>query len=94
MVLVDLFVMILVFIFGLLFIYLLKKQIDKLKEDDRNRIMDLLILGFLLNYFGFVESTIWGIKQQELGLAGMVVFIYGFIILTYKSFKQGLKSTY
>lgn len=91
MTLVNLSAMILTFFFGLL-LYLLKKQIDKLEENERGRIMDLLVLGFLLNYFGFVES-VWGIKQQELSLAGIIVFTYGFIMLTYKSFKQGLELT-
>jgi len=74
-------------------LYLLKKQIDKLEENERGRIMDLLVLGFLLNYFGFVESVVWDIKQQELGLAGIIIFTYRFIMLTYKSFKQGLELT-
>ena len=56
--------MILAFILSLLFLHLLKKQVDKLEESEIERITDLLILGFLLNYFGFVEF-IYGNKQQN-----------------------------
>ena len=38
--------MILAFILSLLFLHLLKKQVDKLEESEIERITDLLILGF------------------------------------------------
>jgi len=43
--------------------------------------MDLLILGFILNYSGFIETIIWKVKHQEMSLAGIIVFTYGFVFV-------------
>jgi|Deesub1362A_J573_1020465.scaffolds.fasta_scaffold00888_13 hypothetical protein len=75
---------------GLILLYLLKRQVDKLDNTDGKRIMDLLMVGFIMNYSENMWNFISRESYQALSTAGSLIFLYGFALLLYKSFKQGL----
>ena len=74
---------------GLIFLYLLKRHADRLEETDRKRIVDLLVVGYVMGSSGIISGS----TNRALTIAGGIIFIYGFSLLLYKSFKQGFRES-
>jgi len=70
----------------IILLYLLKRQVDKLENGDRRKIMKLLVMGSVICY-----SVSLYAKDIILGFFGGLIFLYGYLLLLYKSFKLGLR---
>jgi len=70
----------------IILLYLLKRQVDKLESTDRRKIMNLLVIGSIICYSVSLYSG-----DIILGFFGGLIFLYGYLLLLYKSFKLGLR---
>ncbi len=59
---------------GLIFLYLLKRHADRLEETDRKRIVDLLVVGYVMGSSGIISGS----TNRAHTIAGGIIFIYGF----------------
>lgn len=64
-----------------------------LEREDRNRIIDLFAIGFIIYIVGINFFSNYLIPQP-LALSGLLIFLYGFIILLYKTFIEGYRESY
>ncbi len=62
-----------------------------LKREDRNRILDLLIIGSIIYWMGLMSLPRVNdeLSDMQLSLSGTLIFVYGFLILLYKKYKEG-----
>ena len=78
--------------YGLYVLFLLTviKSSLKLKHEDASRIVDLLLIGSILYLTQVIPIKV---PVNSVALSGFLIFLYGFIILIYKKFKEGLEDS-
>ena len=72
----------------ILFFALIIKTTLKLKAEDRNRIVDLLFIGFVLYFTQMLPEEV---IRNPISLSGFLIFAYGFLILLKRKFREGLR---
>lgn len=77
-------------ILSILFYRSIIKHTLTLKREDRNRILDLLIIGSIIYWMGLMSLPDANkLSDMQFTLSGMLIFVYGFLILLYKKYKEG-----
>jgi len=64
-----------------------------LEKQDKNRIIDLLVVGAIIYLTHMIMPTYYTIYEPT-ALAGFLIFLYGFIILIYKKFQEGYRESH
>ena len=59
-----------------------------LERNHRARVVDVVIIGSIIYLISIISDII---KINPMTLSGILTFIYGFIILIYYKFREGLK---
>jgi membrane-bound metal-dependent hydrolase YbcI (DUF457 family) len=71
-----------------LFFALVIKITLTLKREDRNRIIDLLFIGFTIYFTHVLPKEV--IPYDRIAFSGFLIFAYGFTMLLYRKFKEGV----
>jgi hypothetical protein len=71
----------------ILFFALVIKSALTLKRD-RNRIIDLLFIGFILYFTHMLPKEV--VPYDRIAFSGFLIFAYGFTMLLYRKFKEGV----
>lgn len=61
-----------------------------LEKDHRARVVDIVTIGSIIYLVSIISDII---KINPVTLSGILIFIYGFIILIYYKFREGLKES-
>lgn len=73
----------------LVFFALIIKSTLTLKRD-RNRIIDLLFIGFTLYFTHMLPKEV--VPYDRIASSGFLIFAYGFTMLLYRKFREGTSS--
>ncbi|HJH27012.1 MAG TPA: hypothetical protein C5S37_09650 [Methanophagales archaeon] len=63
-----------------------------LEKQDKNRIIDLLVVGAIIYLTHMIMPT-YSTIYEPTALAGSLIFLYGFLILIYKKFEEGYRES-